>query len=173
MRLGGGNDAVLSSSSTHSLAHRRWVPRRAPKIPNSVDEIRNHRPSNSPDLSPIRYESRPLQATYAPVQASAQPQTRRKVNPPGPTNPAIASAITVSESLRHLTMRLSDAGLRRRPTKLIYPHHRLPPWLNEDAPRDRSNRLLADGPCPPITWAPRSMSVRQYKQDLPKNRVHN
>jgi hypothetical protein len=39
-------------------------------------------------------------------------------------------------------MRLSDAGLRRRPTKLIYPDHRLPPWLNEDAARDRSNRLL-------------------------------
>jgi hypothetical protein len=41
-----------------------------------------------------------------------------------------------------LTMRLSDAGLHRRPTKLIYPDHRLPPWLNEDATRDRSNRLL-------------------------------
>ena len=39
-------------------------------------------------------------------------------------------------------MRLSDAGLRQRPTKLIYPNHRLPPWLNEDATRDRSNRLL-------------------------------
>jgi hypothetical protein len=39
-------------------------------------------------------------------------------------------------------MRLSDAGLRQRKTKLIYPDHRLPPWLNEDAPRDRSNRLL-------------------------------
>src|SRR3984885_12383170 len=41
-----------------------------------------------------------------------------------------------------LTMRLSDAGLRRRNTKLIYPNHRPPPWLTEDAPRDRSNRLL-------------------------------
>jgi hypothetical protein len=30
-------------------------------------------------------------------------------------------------------MRLSDAGLRRRPTKLIYPNHRLPPWLIEAA----------------------------------------
>ena len=26
--------------------------------------------------------------------------------------------------------------------KLIYPNHRLPPWLTEDATRDRSNRLL-------------------------------
>jgi hypothetical protein len=41
-----------------------------------------------------------------------------------------------------LTMRLSDAGVRRRPTKLFYPNHRLPPWLTEDAARDRSNRLL-------------------------------
>jgi len=30
-------------------------------------------------------------------------------------------------------MRLSDAGLRCRPTKLIYPNHRLPPWLTEAA----------------------------------------
>jgi hypothetical protein len=30
-------------------------------------------------------------------------------------------------------MRLSDAGLRCRPTKLIYPDHRLPPWPTEDA----------------------------------------
>ena len=45
-----------------------------------------------------------------------------------------------------LTMRLSDAGFRRRRTKLIYPDHRPPPWLTEDAPRDRSNRLLGAGP---------------------------
>jgi len=30
-------------------------------------------------------------------------------------------------------MRLSDAGMRRRQTKLIYSNHRLPPWLAEDA----------------------------------------
>jgi len=30
-------------------------------------------------------------------------------------------------------MRLSDAGLRRRQTKLIYLDHRPPPWLIEDA----------------------------------------
>jgi hypothetical protein len=39
-------------------------------------------------------------------------------------------------------MRLSDAGLRRCKTKQIYPNHRPPPWLTEDATRDRSNRLL-------------------------------
>jgi hypothetical protein len=39
-------------------------------------------------------------------------------------------------------MRLSDAGLHRRQTKVLYPNHRLPPWLTEDATRDRSNRLL-------------------------------
>jgi hypothetical protein len=32
-----------------------------------------------------------------------------------------------------LTIRLSDAGLRRRPTKLIYPHCPFPPWLTEGA----------------------------------------
>src|ERR1700683_8489 len=32
-----------------------------------------------------------------------------------------------------LTMRLSDAGLRCRETKLIYPNHRPPRWLTEDA----------------------------------------
>jgi hypothetical protein len=37
---------------------------------------------------------------------------------------------------------LSDAGLRRRPTKLVYPDHRSPPWFTEDETRDRSNRLL-------------------------------
>src|ERR1700722_6351068 len=41
-----------------------------------------------------------------------------------------------------LTMRLGDAGGRRRPAKLIYLNHRLPPWPNEDATCDRSNRLL-------------------------------
>ena len=33
-----------------------------------------------------------------------------------------------------LTVRLSDAGLRRRQTNALYPDHRLPPWLTEDAP---------------------------------------
>ncbi len=41
-------------------------------------------------------------------------------------------------------MRLSDAGLRRRQTKALYPDHRLPPWSTEDATRDRSSRLLDD-----------------------------
>ena len=41
-----------------------------------------------------------------------------------------------------LTMRLSDAGLRRRKTKPLYTNHPLPPALTEDVTRDRSNRLL-------------------------------
>jgi hypothetical protein len=50
-------------------------------------------------------------------------------------------------------MRLSDAGLRRSKTKLIYPNHRLPPWPTEVAPRDRSNRLLGvlHGACINVT----------------------
>ena len=43
-------------------------------------------------------------------------------------------------------MRLSDAGLRRRQTKVLYPNHRLPPSPTEDAARDLSNRLLDDEP---------------------------
>ena len=39
-------------------------------------------------------------------------------------------------------MRLSDAGLRQRQSKALDPNHRPPPWLTEDTPRDRSNRLL-------------------------------
>ena len=51
---------------------------------------------------------------------------------------------TLAMRSRGLTMRLSDAGLlHQRQTKaLIYPNHRLPPWLTEDAAPDRSNRLL-------------------------------
>jgi len=41
-------------------------------------------------------------------------------------------------------MRLSDAGLHQRQTKALYTNHRSPPWLTEDAHRDRSNRLLED-----------------------------
>src|ERR1700691_3172402 len=37
---------------------------------------------------------------------------------------------------------LSDAGSHQRRTKMLYPNHRPSPWLNEDATRDRSNRLL-------------------------------
>jgi hypothetical protein len=43
-----------------------------------------------------------------------------------------------------LTMRLSDAGLHQRQTKALYPNHRPPPWLTEDATRDGSNRMLDD-----------------------------
>jgi len=53
-----------------------------------------------------------------------------------------------------LTMRLSDARLRQRQTKMLYPSHLLPPWLTEDAARDRSNRLL--GTCVRIKDDPSS-----------------
>jgi len=43
-------------------------------------------------------------------------------------------------------MRLSDAGLRQRQTKALYFNHQPPPWLTEDATRDRSNRLLGEAP---------------------------
>jgi hypothetical protein len=54
--------------------------------------------------------------------------------------------------MRDLTMSLSDAGLRSRTAKMLYPNHRLTPWLTEDAARDRSNRLL-DGSAPRLDRA--------------------
>jgi len=48
--------------------------------------------------------------------------------------------------LGSLTMRLSDVGLRPRQTRLIYPDHRLTPFLPKDATRDRSNRWLGVKP---------------------------
>ena len=57
-------------------------------------------------------------------------------------------------------MRLSDAGLRRRPTKLIDPDHRLSPWLTEDATRDRSNRLLDLAPTLPFY----ALDLQQYRR---------
>ena len=63
-------------------------------------------------------------------------------------------------------MRLSDARLRRYQTKLIYPNHRLPPWLTEDAARDRFNRLL-DG-CADGKFAPSKMAPHKYSKYYPK-----
>jgi hypothetical protein len=57
--------------------------------------------------------------------------------------PSHTIAIEVAR-IGNLTVRLSDAGLHQRQTKALYPDHRLPPWLTEDATRDRSNRLLDD-----------------------------
>ena len=63
-------------------------------------------------------------------------------------------------------MRLSDAGLRRRQTKVLYPNHRFPPWLTEAATtRDRSNRLLAVTtrlPTEPANAADRERTVPQH-----------
>ena len=66
-----------------------------------------------------------------------------------------------------LTMRLSDAGVRRRQTKLLYPHHRPPPRLTEDAAprsleplvRPRATRHIS--PSPLQSW-PISRVLRQH-----------
>jgi hypothetical protein len=44
--------------------------------------------------------------------------------------------------IERLTISLSDAGLRRRQTKGVYPNHRSSPWLAEVAARDRFNCLI-------------------------------
>jgi hypothetical protein len=63
---------------------------------------------------------------------------------------------------------LSDAGMRRRQTEPLYPNLRLPPWLTEDATRDRSNRLL-DG-CADGKFAPSKMAPEKYSKYYPKRR---
>jgi hypothetical protein len=49
--------------------------------------------------------------------------------------------VAVATFCMGLTIRLSDAGLRYRQTKLLYPDHRLPPWLTRRDPRSL-HRLL-------------------------------
>jgi hypothetical protein len=69
-------------------------------------------------------------------------------------------------------MRLSDSGLRRRKTKLLYPNHRLPLGSSKTRPRDRSNRLLGArqvplkkvvSECAPYERAPRSIRPHKSK----------
>src|ERR1700733_4369707 len=56
---------------------------------------------------------------------------------------SIASNQRVDLFKSRLTMRLSDAGLRRRQTEPLYPDHRPSPWPDQNCfPRDRSSRLL-------------------------------
>src|SRR5580692_3941018 len=78
---------------------------------------------------------------------------------------------STARSDRTLTMRLSDAGLHQRQTKALYPNHRLPPWPNEDATRDRSNRLLGDCASSPSMYIRQSVLrrlLRRYLDNLRK-----
>jgi hypothetical protein len=76
-------------------------------------------------------------------------------------------------------MKLSDARMRCRQTKLLYLKHRSPPWFTEDAPRDRSNRLLesqvrkahtATGNATSSTAAPNSQMLCNSGPAVPKSR---
>jgi hypothetical protein len=66
-------------------------------------------------------------------------------------------------------MRLSDAGSRRRQTKVLYTNHHLPPWLTEDATRDGSAQLLGAKTCalPWLNqpWYRRKQRVAQWHTD--------
>jgi uncharacterized protein len=66
-------------------------------------------------------------------------------------------------------MRLSDAGLHQRPTKALNPNHRLPPWLTEDATRDRSNRLLG----PNLAWRLNAYTINNTVTYDPAKRRSN
>jgi hypothetical protein len=50
-------------------------------------------------------------------------------------------------------MRLSDAGLHQRQTKALYPNHRPPPWLTEDA-TPRSLQPIVRRRCAPDYHSP-------------------
>src|ERR1700720_2572528 len=100
-----------------------------------------------PNRTPLRPCHRASRRSRANLEAEAR-EAKGAPTLALPVNPRIgpSSAIKVD-----LTMRLSDAGLRCRKTKLIYPDHRLPSWPTEDAaPRslepivrgDRHGRLL-------------------------------
>ncbi len=89
-----------------------------------------------PRVAPLTKHTNAVIIIDAPPRIHEAPNTRlTKIN---------ARPILPVRSIYRLTMRLSDARLRRPKTKLIYPDHRLPPWLTEDAARDRSNRWLDD-----------------------------
>jgi hypothetical protein len=94
------------------------------------------------------------------------PRHHQNPNRPEPVHTKLTPAWTY-----RLTMRLSDAGLRQRQTKALYPNHRLPPWPNEDDTRDRSNRLLdfvsapspGDPPCASASPDPWPSSVQLHR----------
>ena len=72
-------------------------------------------------------------------------------------------------------MRLSDAGLRRRQTKLIYPNHRFPPWLTEDTTPEivRTDCWALEAPESDANDAVRRSSLSQSKRRLGQKPKHN
>ena len=68
-----------------------------------------------------------MQTQIAITPAGTKTQRRSAITPLRD----IARGKLASSFITGLTMRLSDGGLRQRQTKLIYPDHRLPPWLTE------------------------------------------
>src|SRR5258708_3029402 len=80
----------------------------------------------------------PIRVTQSVLPA---PPTFAEAKDPGPHN-------AVDKMGKSLEMRLSDAGMRCRGTKLIYLNHRPSPWPTEDAPHDRSKQLLEFGATP-------------------------
>ena len=116
------------------------LPTRTPKETASMNDI----PASTRPTSAIRGErggktpENRMQTQIAITPAGTKTQRRSAITPPWD----IARGKLASTFITGLTMRSCDAGMRRRQTKLFYPNHRLPPWPNEDAARDRSNRLL-------------------------------
>ena len=68
------------------------------------------------------------------VSERSPPMLRAAIEGIAYSSVAGESSINSNSAIKvNLTMRLSDAGLRRHQTKAVYPDHRLPPWPNGDA----------------------------------------
>jgi hypothetical protein len=105
-------------------------------------QIAPERPTNTPIITKTIDPNSPLsEATTKPIAEHPKSQIAAScaIFDQLARDPSVGVSVTF---IAGLTMRLSDAGLHQRQTKALYPNHRLPPWLNEDDTRDRSNRLL-------------------------------
>ena len=61
-------------------------------------------------------------------------------------------------------MRLSDAGMRRRKTKLLYLNHRLPPWHTEDALPRSLEPMVRGHPCTNLRKRLRTCSREDWQR---------
>jgi hypothetical protein len=118
-------------SSRVALVLRHLSANRTPKSASANclrSPAESGRTTLAKELSNDRSEDPLIRGTLdlAPGEVAAQPTSRD------------AQTTLISR----ITLRLSDAGMRCRQAKALYPNHRPPPWLTEDVTRDRSNRLL-------------------------------
>ena len=143
-------------ANTHAITRHQTPPRSPPQVrgtcrrPKWRDErhagyVAQLAISNPKLAKPDQPQHQPNISNYAPTKLRRSPALGTTSQLPQQLGRQIVRTTT---DLRKnagscaLTMRLSDAGMRQRKTKLIYPNHRPSPWSTKAATRDRSNRLL-------------------------------